>query len=316
MGRPFFISSITKRKDANNLKWSTMIAPALTAASVLCAGGYRYLTHKKNRSSSGNYPSPQSPLDPELKRRMAEFIQFDRFELVIQPVIDLRTDKIIGGEVLSRLNHPTRGTIFPDIFLKAVDSAGLYPPFDCYIFSKSCEWLSHMLEEEVPLQFLSCNFSRKTLSENGLAEKLREIADGFHLDHSRIAIEITEQESETDTKQFQANLRKLNQDGFQIFVDDLGNGVTSIKDLWSYPADVIKIDRSLLLAAETSRGEAAFRSLVKMASSTGAKVLCEGIETEQQHQFAKNSGCHYAQGFLFSPPIPKDMLKILEKKRL
>ncbi len=297
------------------MNWFSIIAPALAATALLCAGGYRYLRCKKKRISSDNNPTPLTARDYELKRKISQFIQFDRFELVVQPVIDIRMRKIIGGEVLSRLNHPTYGTILPNIFLKAVDKMGLYPKFDIYIFGKSCQWLSHMISEEVPLQFLSCNFSRKTLSEKGLAEKLKEIAEEFSLNCTQIAIEITEQEAETDTTQFQANLRKLNQYGFQIFVDDLGNGVTSVKDLWSYPVDVVKIDRSLLLAAQTARGEATFRGLVKLASNTGAKILCEGIETEEQYQFAKNSGCHYAQGFLFSPPIPDDMFTILDKKR-
>ena len=243
---------------------------------------------------------------------MREWIDQDRFELVIQPVVDLKTGKIIGGEVLSRLNHPKRGILSPSLFLPIINELNLYPQFDLYIFQKSCDWIAYMLTQEVELQFLACNFSRKTLSEADIVPKIRNCADSLSLNHSQMAIEITEQEDETDTDLFQANLKQLKEDGFQIFVDDFGAGVTSVKDLWHYPVDVVKIDRSILLASNTPKGETAFRGLVKLAATLGAQVLCEGIETEDQHLLAKNCRCHYGQGYLFSPPITRDFFDILK----
>lgn len=262
-------------------------------------------------------PEPQNALEREMESRIAEFMELDHFSLMIQPVVDLRSDAVCGGEVLSRLNHPERGMIFPDEFLPAVDAAGLYPRFDRYIFRKSCAWLSRSMEEGEGLEILSCNFSRKTLSEANLASDLAQIADHYGIAHHRLAIEITERERETDAQQFYRNLAQLKSDGFRIFLDDYGNGVTSVKDLMQYPLDIVKIDRSLLVAAETEQGKAVYKALVAMAMELGDEVCCEGIETQEQSRFAREAGCHYGQGFLFFRPMDtQQVFEMMEKSSI
>ena len=262
-------------------------------------------------------PEPQNALGRELESRIAEFMEADCFSLMIQPVVDFRTDAVCSGEVLSRLNHPERGVIFPDEFLTAIASAELYPQFDRYIFQKSCAWLSRSMEKGEGLELLSCNFSRKTLSEANLASDLTQIADRYGIPHDRLAIEITEREQETDVEQFHSNLKQLKADGFRIFLDDYGSGVTTVKDLMQFPLNIVKIDRSILLAAETEQGKAAYRALVAMASELGAEVVCEGIETQEQSRFAREAGCQYGQGFLFYRPISTDQVfEMMEKSSI
>lgn len=268
-------------------------------------------------SPGASLPRPQNDMAEELDLRILEFLERDHFVLMIQPVVDLQTNRICSGEVLSRLNHPEQGMIFPDTFLPAIDAAGLYPRFDRYIFEKACAWLSRSAADGESLDFLSCNFSRKTLSGDNLAGDLAAIADRYGLPHDKLGIEITEGEKETDTRQFHDNLQQLKARGFRIFLDDFGSGVTSVTDLMRYPLDVVKIDRSILLTAETEQGKAAYRALVGMAGELGAKVTCEGIETEEQHRLARESGCHYGQGFLFYRPMsPSQTLDMTIKCRI
>ena len=278
------------------------------------AAGAAFLYHKqKNREQSKGEmaPVPQMNLEKELVKRMPDMIYYDQFQLVVQPVIDLETGGIVGGEVLSRLNHPEQGVVFPDVFLPAVEEARLYPKFDHYIFRKTCELMRRLSEQKVVLQYLSCNFSRMTLSEKGMATRLSKIADEVGVDHDSLAVEVTEREPETDTEQFFQNLRELKEAGFRIFVDDLGAGVTSVRDLWSYRVDVVKIDRSLLLAANTEQGQTAYCGLRNLAVDLGCKVLCEGVETEEQHRFVLDAGCHYGQGFLFYWPMEAEQFLYL-----
>ncbi len=259
-------------------------------------------------------PEPEAAMERELERRMAEFMERDLFSLVIQPVVDFRNNSSSNGEALSRLNHPERGVIFPDNFLPAVDVLGLYPRFDRYIFQKTCAWLSRSLAEGVQIDCISCNFSRKTLSEKYLARELIQIADRYGLPHRALGVEITERERETDARQLLENLKQLKEAGFRIILDDYGNGVTSVNDLTRYPLDIVKIDRSMLLEAQTEQGAAAFMELVSMAAQLGAEVVCEGIETEAQDRFARDAGCHYGQGFLYFRPIAQDQVFELMRK--
>lgn len=285
------------------MKWQFFDIPVI--ASVL--GLVRRKRHV-SQTNEAPAPEPQDILALELERRVAEFMELDNFMLTIQPVVDFQTHTVCGGEVLSRLNHPERGVIFPDAFLPAIDAAGLYPKFDRYIFQKSCAWLKSTQAEEKKLATLSCNFSRKTLSEKSIADDLIKIADAYGIPHNRLAIEITERERETDVEQFCRSLNQLKTAGFRIFLDDFGSGITSVKDLVHCPLDVVKIDRSVLLAAETEQGKTAYRALVIMAMELGDEVACEGIETEEQSRFAQEVGCRYGQGFLFFRPMSTEQV--------
>jgi len=277
----------------------------IIAAVLLCK---RNQTANTTPNDSGSLPASQNTLDQELQTRMKEFIRNDRFVLVIQPVMDLKKNSIAGGEMLSRLNHPERGMIFPDDFLPAVAAAGLYAEFDKYIFRKCCAWLSRSCTEGDNIGLVSFNFSRRTLSEPDIAAQLVQIADSYGLPHSSLGIELMEQEAATDTDQFYGNLKQLKDSGFRIILDDFGNGVTSVKDIIREPLDIVKIDRSVLLAADNDRVKAAYRSMVKMAEGMGLQVVCEGIETEEQRRFAQDVGCHYGQGFLFYRPMSIDQV--------
>jgi len=84
------------------------------------------------------------------------------------------------------------------------------------------------------------------------------------------------------------------------------NWCTSVDDLMRYPLDIVKIDRSMLLNACTEKGKTEFCELVIKATQMGLKVVCEGIETEEQNRFAREAGCHYGQGFLFFKPVSQD----------
>ena len=256
----------------------------------------------------GTMPTAQKTLSQELQERMEEFLEMDRFSLVVQPVVDFRTNTVSNGEVLSRLEHPERGVIFPDQFLPVIDALDLYPRFDRYVFQKSCVWLRRSLAEGEKFDCISCNFSRQTLSDPTIAQDLIKIADSNGLSHRMLAVEITEREQKSDEAQLIANLKVLKESGFRIILDDYGSGVTCEKDLLDFPLDIVKIDRSILLNAETEQGKAEFCALVTKFMDLGADVVCEGIETKEQNDFVRDCGCHYGQGFLYFKPIRQEQV--------
>ncbi len=251
-------------------------------------------------------PAAQKTMSTELKERMVEFLDRDLFCLVIQPVVDFRTNTVLNGEVLSRLEHPERGVIFPDTFLPVIEEQDLYSRFDRYIFQKSCIWMQRSLAAGEKMECISCNFNRKTLSEATIAEDLIRLANKYGVAHNKLAVEITEREKNDDEAQLIENLKTLREAGFRIILDDYGTGITSVNDLLNYPLDIVKIDRSVLLNVQTEERKAAFRALVALFIDLGADVVCEGIETEEQDAFARSAGCHYGQGFLYFKPVPQD----------
>ena len=239
----------------------------------------------------------------ELASDIAEAMEADNFYLVYQPVVDIHSNQVIGAEVLSRLEHPRHGKVRPDQFLEALSRAGLQEQFDYYIFEKSCAWFAQNYGMGQKLQFLSCNFCRGTLSSDGFADRISQIADRYAIPHGCMAIEITEQEREMDTEQVRRNLEQLRKSGFQVFLDDFGSGVTSLWDFQNYRVDMVKIDRSMLKQTGDMRGATIFRGLVAIAKELDVQVLCAGVETGLEHAFAQSSGCRYGQGYYFYRPM-------------
>lgn len=285
------------------MKRNSSLLTAALGAGLVVGVSFFFRKRKKKEEKKPDLTQTQVQNGQELAAQMPDLIRDDWFVLVVQPVVDLETGAIVGGEVLCRLNHPEQGMIFPDKFIPALEDAGLLTEFDYYIYGKVCDLMSRLMAQGMDLQYLSCNFSRLTLSEAEMAERLTGIADSFHVPHDRLAVEITEQDPESNLEQFCQNLRELKDAGFRIFVDDLGAGITSAWDLWSYPVDVVKIDRSMLLAAESKHGRIAYQGLRNLAAKFGHKVLCEGVETEEHRRFVLDVGCNYCQGFLFYRPM-------------
>lgn len=276
------------------MKFPTGLLQAIAAAANL-----------NGRKTHTRAPA-HDPIGKELMGRMEEFLHRDLFSLAMQPVVSLDSGCISTGEVLTRLNHPERGMVFPDQFLPVIDNLGLHPRFDRHIFEKSCAWVSRALAAGEPVDCISINFSRTTLCGENLADDLIAIADRYGVPHCMLGVEITEQVAETGVVRQLENLNRLKCAGFRIILDDCGSGVTSFNDLMHYPLDVLKLDHSLLRKAETREGAKAFRGLVAMATELGAQVVCEGIETPAQHRFAREAGCHYGQGYLYFRPTAQD----------
>lgn len=158
------------------------------------------------------------------------------------------------------------------------------------------------------MECISCNFSRKTLSEPTIAKDLIRFANNYSVSHDKLAVEITEREKHSDEQQLIENLKTLREAGFRIILDDYGTGVTSVNDLLHYPLDIVKIDRSVLMNAQSEERREAFRALVDLFIDLGAEVVCEGIETEEQDAFARSVGCRYGQGYLYFKPIRHDQV--------
>lgn len=247
----------------------------------------------------------------KLEKAIQTAIVQDDFFLEFQPFIDGATGQVVGGEALSRLNSDERGIITPQLFLQAVASVGIYGKFDYYIFEKCCAWAACRIEEKRNIRYISCNFSRYTMSTSDFAERIIEIADRHGVPSRMIAVEVTEEEREVEIPTLIRNLEILHQRGFAVFLDDFGKGFTSFADLQNYPIDVVKIDKEILDHAATGKGRVIFESMIQMAKRLGCTVLCEGVETEEQAQLVKSTGCDLVQGFYHYRTLSADMFNAL-----
>jgi len=251
----------------------------------------------------------------KIENNIQNEIENNRFFLEYQPILDAKTNKIMGAEVLSRLNSPTEGVLTPYFFLSAISNVGLNEKFDYYIFEKNCKWISSDKENRVKYVY-TINFSRYTLCDKDLAENIINIVEKYGIDYSCIAVEILEDKSlnETEKSTMIANLKRLKEKGVLILLDDFGKGYTSFGDLSDFDISIVKIDKSITQNATNQTGFLILKNIIRTAHDLGFKTLCEGIETEEHKKIAVDAGCDMLQGYYFYRPMPVTRFETLFDK--
>lgn len=250
----------------------------------------------------------------KIENNIEKEIDNNRFFLEYQPVIDAKTGKIIGAEVLSRLNSESEGVLTPKSFLSAVDSVGINEKFDYYIFEKNCKWISNDKEQRENYKY-TINFSRSTISEPEFVEKITGIAEKYDLKFSCLAVEILEDKNigGEAKEQMIENLSTLKGKGVSILLDDFGSGYTTFGDLQNLDISIVKIDKAITQNSVTDTGFIILKNIIQTSKDIGFKTLCEGIETKEQEEAAIKAGCDLLQGFYYYRPMSVATLeKILE----
>ena len=239
-------------------------------------------------------------------------IENNRFFLEYQPILDAKTNDIIGVEVLSRLNSETEGVITPAFFLSAVNNVGLNEKFDYYIFEKNCKWIAGDKEKRDKYVY-TINFSRYTLCDPNLARNIIDILDKYSIDYSCIAVEILEDKTvdEDEKATMIKNLKLLKESGIMILLDDFGRGYTGFGDLSDFDINIVKIDKDITQGATNQAGFVILKNIINTAHDLGFKTLCEGIETEEHKKIVVDAGCDMLQGFYFYRPMPVSKLECL-----
>ena len=251
----------------------------------------------------------------KIENNIQNEIDNNRFFLEYQPILDAKTNKIIGAEVLSRLNSPTEGVLTPYHFLSAVNNVGLNEKFDYYIFEKNCKWIANDKENRTKYVY-TINFSRYTLCDQNFAESIMKIIEKYDIDYSCIAVEILEDKSlnEDEKSTMIKNLICLKEKGILILLDDFGKGYTSFGDLTDFDISIVKIDKSITQNATNHTGFLILKNIIRTAHDLGFKTLCEGIETEEHKKIVVDAGCDILQGYYFYRPMPVTKFETLFDK--
>lgn len=252
----------------------------------------------------------------QIENNIHNEIESNRFFLEYQPILDAKTNKIVGAEVLSRLNSSTEGVLTPFVFLSAVNNVGLNEKFDYYIFDKNCKWIANDKENRVKYVY-TINFSRSTLCDECLADRIIEIVEKYGIDYSCIAVEILEDKDLNDAEKslMVKNLTRLKEKGILILLDDFGKGYTSFGDMADFDINIVKIDKAITQNATTETGFLILKNIIKTAHDLGFRTLCEGIETEEHKEKAILAESDMLQGYYFYRPMPVTKFETLFEKQ-
>ena len=243
-------------------------------------------------------------LKSRLQKKISSALENKEFQIYLQFVYDVGTKKFRGAEVLSRWHSRDEGVLSPSHYIEDMKTAGMVDKLDFYIFEKTCELLSIWKGTTLERIQLSCNFTRTTLSLPTFSESFEKILDKFDFSPENLLIEITEDSLVDDSAVAYQNVLAIKKLGCRIALDDFGSGYTSFRDLCEYPVDVIKVDRDIVTRSSSARGYAVLVGIIQMAHALGIRVLCEGIETENENKRAIDAECDYIQGFMYSRVLP------------
>ena len=239
----------------------------------------------------------------KLLKKIENGFENQEFKMYLQFVMENEEKKIVSAETLSRWEDSTGEVIFPGAYIGLMEKSGLIIKFDYYMFEKVCAKLSEWKNTEFEDLTISCNITRITISEKDFVSKIQEIADKYDFNREKLLIEITEDSLEKNLVIAMYNIIKVKELGFRIALDDFGSGYTSLVSLCEYPIDVVKLDRQVLLLTETEKGKKLFSGIISLAHYLNLKVVCEGVETEEQNKLVSDSECDYLQGWYYTKAL-------------
>ncbi|HEV7447425.1 MAG TPA: bifunctional diguanylate cyclase/phosphodiesterase, partial [Steroidobacteraceae bacterium] len=230
--------------------------------------------------------------------------------LLFQPVVDLRTYRMVGAEALLRWRHPVESVLAPDKFLRIAEEAGLMVPITRWIILRvvklAGEWLRRLPANQK--FFISINLSPTALRDPGLAEYIAALLRETQLPPSLLKFELTEAALISNVGAARETLERLHAMGIQLMLDDFGTGYSSLSYLQLFPFDFVKIDRPFVNSSGSDQANTGMMAaLVQMAGSLNLTAIAEIIETEAAAKALQEMGCDYGQGYYFSEPIEAEL---------
>lgn len=253
----------------------------------------------------------------KLAGELQEGIAKEQFKVYYQPVIDTKTGKIASAEALIRWIHPDKGFISPALFIPALEENGHISELDFYVLKKVWQFINDRCENNKFVVPISVNLSWMDFYDEIMMEKILKEMDRFRENgrEHMARFEITETSYAAIRENRSGILESLRIKNAKILLDDFGSGFSSFGMLQDYDFDILKIDMSFIRKiGENPKTKSIVHSIIGMAHEIGIKTVAEGVETEEQVSFLRQSGCDYIQGYYYSKPLPEEeFVGFLEK---
>jgi diguanylate cyclase (GGDEF)-like protein len=232
----------------------------------------------------------------------------DQLVVHYQPVVRMDTGAVEGVEALVRWQHPERGLLPPDSFLSVAEETGQVIPITRWLLRETTQRAAEWAAQGLPLR-MSVNVSARHFAAETLVRDVRVALRDSGLPADQLVLELTETSLAEDPARAEDQLTVLRRFGVRVAIDDFGTGWSSLAQLFALPIGTLKIDRSLLVAAERAVvGEtgAVLTAIVGLTRTLGIKSVAEGVETPEHLRMVRAAGCDLAQGWLLGQPMPAE----------
>ncbi len=239
---------------------------------------------------------------------LLQYLANEEFMIYLQPQIKLSDSSLYGAEALIRRYDKTnQKMVFPDQFISLYEKKSVIRHVDIFVLEQVCKLLVEWDKKNTAIP-ISVNLSRVTLQEYGIVDTIAKICDKYKVPRHLLVIEVTERVGLIENNVASSLIKDFKDRGFKISLDDFGCAYSNIVTLAQIEVDEVKIDKSLVDDLTTSKKNYVLvKNVLAMCNELeGTSTLAEGIEDKEQADALKELGCHLAQGYFYSRPIPVD----------
>jgi len=273
------------------------------------ADGAMYAAKRMGRnqvSVAGSVTSCDSP--DALVAELSSALAANEMRVFFQPVVDISHpdgDRVVGAEALIRWEHPRLGVLVPAAFLPVAQQIGLIADLDLWVVGAACAAAAAWPQLGPSPLTVAVNLDAATLLDERLLPTVRAALKRNHLVPERLLLEVVESRALIDLPGIVERLVELRQLGVRISLDDFGTGYSTLTWLSTLPVDQIKIDRSFVMNVLDAASASLVEGILALAAKLNVEVIAEGVETIQQRDVLRASGCNLVQGYLFGRPEPQ-----------
>jgi diguanylate cyclase (GGDEF)-like protein len=281
----------------------------------------------KDPKSHGWYENTDTVSDPGGQENkvciddLRQAISHGQISVVYQPKVNCRNSTLAGFEALARWQHPERGIVGPNEFIPLAEQHGLIDELTGTVMQQALNWLAGLpaslentadnayLRRRLRNVTLSLNISASSLSNLQLFEQMDDYCQSLGIAPERVILELTETCAMDDPVSSLDVLTRLRMKGFHLSIDDFGTGYSSMVQLARLPFSEIKIDKSFVMTAASSKeSRTVIKAIIELGHGLGLYTSAEGIETAETLEYLRNMGCDLAQGFHVAHPMPGDAI--------
>lgn len=236
---------------------------------------------------------------------LRQAIAHEQLHVHYQPQISLVTGEVIGVEALLRWHHPELGNVSPAEFIPIAEESGLILQIGEWVLraavAQAKKW--HLLGMEKLI--MAVNLSAVQFRHAGLPNLVMNILKEEDFPAQYLELELTEGVAMHDPQGAIAMMNSLHERGVRMSIDDFGTGYSSLSYLKQFKVYKLKIDQSFVRDINTdTEDKTIVRAIIGMAKNLGLQTIAEGVETVEQQDFLREEGCHEAQGYHYSKPLP------------
>jgi diguanylate cyclase (GGDEF)-like protein/PAS domain S-box-containing protein len=274
-------------------------------------------TAKEKDKHSFQYYNPtflfQSAKKVDMETDLRKALDREEFELHYQPKFDLATGQLAGMESLIRWCHPEKGWVPTLEFILAAEENRLIIPIGKWVLQTACQQIKKWQSMGLDPINVAVNLSGHQFNQDNFAQKVERQVVQSGVDPGLLELELTETILMENSDSAISRLRTLSEFGLRLSIDDFGTGFSSLKYLKDMPIHSLKIDQTFVHEHHLKANSAIIQAVVSLAQNLELQTIAEGVETESQLAFLRETGCDLGQGIMLSPVLsPDDMTQFLQ----